>query len=112
MKTSIKQLFMYVILITSAHFTSCSLLKEESDVSPNCSDYGYLKVTNGSTNTIQVIIIDGTRYGSLTPGETETFKLPVGRHNYEFSSANGRGGCSPATVTIVGCGTESRECRG
>jgi hypothetical protein len=103
---------MYAILIISAHFTSCGLLKEESDVSPNCSDYGYLKVTNGSTNTIQVIIIDGTSYGSLTSGETEIFKLSVGRHNYQFTSANGRGGCSPATVTIVACDTESRECRG
>lgn len=113
MKTAIKKLFIYASFCIAASFTSCTPPPDGDDnVTPSCSNYGYLKVTNGSINTIQVIMIDGTRYGSISPGQSETYKLPVGRHDYEFRSANGKGGCSPASVTIVGCDTASRECRG
>ena len=113
MKTAIKQVFFFALLVASAHFTSCLPVDGESGtVGPKCSGYGYLKMTNESINTIQVIIIDGTRYGSLSPGQSEIYKLAVGRHNYESRSANGKGGCSPASVTIVECDTVGRQCRG
>lgn len=71
---------------------------------------GYLKLTNGSSNTIQKIVINGTNYGSLDPGDSETIRLGAGRHDYQFVGVNG-GGCYQASVLIVECETEARICR-
>ena len=109
MKTTIKISFFCSFLAVIVQLTSC--LPIDGGVKPACSGYGYLRLKNSSINTIQVVVIDGTRYGSLSPGETETFKLAVGRHQFDQRSANGKGGCSAASVTIVECDTDSRECR-
>lgn len=89
--------------------SSCELVEEETP-KPDCRGKGYLTQTNGSLHTIQQIIIDGTNYGSLDPGDTETFTLAAGRHEVRVVGVNG-GGCSPTTVTIVECETEGRICR-
>ena len=104
MKTSIKFLFFCSFLALTAS-------KCPDGVDPQCSGYGYLKVTNASISTVHVVLIDNTNYGSLTAGRSETYKLATGKHSYEIKSANGRGGCSPGSVTIVECDTDALECR-
>jgi hypothetical protein len=111
MKTAIKFLLFCTSLTLMIQHTSCLPIDTDDSVKPKCSGYGYFKVTNGSISTVQVIVIDGTSYGSLTPGRSDTYKLAVGRHTYEIKSANGRGGCSQGSVTIVECDTDGIECR-
>ena len=72
--------------------------------------YGKFKVTNGSLNTVQRIIIDGTNYGSLDPGNSKEISLAAGKHDYTIEGISGGSGCSPASVIIVECQTEGRQC--
>jgi hypothetical protein len=76
-----------------------------------CDGYGKLKVTNDSNSTVQKILIDGTSYATLSPGESETIELAEGEYYLEFVGMNGGGGCSPSIVHIVECETEGRTCR-
>jgi hypothetical protein len=83
------------------------------DVLDICGGYGYLKLTNDSRNTIQKIRIDGVNYGTLDPGDSETFELTVGKHTVEtLNAVTGRNACSSFEVTIVECDTQGYSCSG
>ncbi|NUO02686.1 MAG: hypothetical protein HUU01_18925 [Saprospiraceae bacterium] len=96
----------FVLVLVCLSLTSCELL--ETPVT--CEGFGYLTVTNGSLNTIHKIMIDGTWYRTLAPGESETIELAAGRYDMQFKG-DGQGGCSPSTATISACKTEGRVCR-
>lgn len=102
--------FFFLLLATILLIASSCEALEEDISDPSCKDIGYLRLTNGSLNTIQMILIDGTNYGTLDPGDTGTYTLGVGRHDFQFKGVNGSG-CAPASVVIAECKTESRICR-
>ncbi|MDX2134740.1 MAG: hypothetical protein SFV52_08140 [Saprospiraceae bacterium] len=84
-------------------FTAC-------DEEARCDGRGELVVTNKSLRTVQMIIIDGTNYGTIDPDETKTIELPSGKYTLEFDGVSGGGGCSPSQVTIDACGSVGRSC--
>jgi hypothetical protein len=78
-----------------------------------CGGYGFLELTNDSNNTYQKIVIDGANYGTLAPGESETFELTVGRHSVaRINIRTGNYACTPFEVTIVECDTQAFSCSG
>lgn len=93
------------LLIVS--ITSCTKPEDDDCELPG---YGFLKISNTSLNTIQRVQIDGTNYGTLDPGDTETYPLGVGTHTFQSIGISGGSGCSLASVIIVECATEARGC--
>lgn len=79
---------------------------------PECEDgWGKLRLENTSLNTVQRILIGGTNYGTLDPGESETYELPVGDYTVTMEGISGGGGCgAPSEVHIPDCGTVGRNC--
>lgn len=104
-----KMKFLFIPILVCLLFTGCEII-DDDPVNPSCQGYGSLKVTNDSNNSVHKIIIGGTWYATLGPGENQTISLAVGNHNVVFQGVNG-GGCSPSWVTIVECQTEGRICR-
>lgn len=83
------------------------------DVLDLCGGYGYLELSNDSRNTYQKIVIDGANYGTLAPGESDTFELTVGRHRVaRINIWTGNYACTPFEVNIVECDTQSFSCSG
>lgn len=83
------------------------------DVLDLCGGYGYLRLTNTSNNTVHKIRIDGINYGTLYPGESETYDLTVGTHVVEtINKRTGNNACSAFVVTIVECDTQGYSCSG
>lgn len=74
-------------------------------------DTGNLQLENKSNNSIHEVILNGTNYGLLAPGQTETYELVSGTYTVEFRGLNGEGGCSQATVIISAGRTQSLNCR-
>ena len=70
---------------------------------------GHLKVENKSTNSHQAVVIDGTNYLDLRPGESQTIDLDPDTYVLEFRGING-GGCGETKVRIKSGQTESRYC--
>jgi hypothetical protein len=105
-----KKITLTLLALMMLSITSC--VKPEDDDDNNCPQpgYGWFRVTNGSLGTVQRMMIDGTNYGTLDPGETMDIPLPAGEHDYIFEGISGGTGCSAATVTIVECQTEGRQC--
>lgn len=104
MKT--RSLTLSALLLLS--ITSCNMEKDEDDCP--LPGYGYLKLSNTSVTTIQSVNIDGTNYGTLDPGDSETYPLAAGTHTFQSIGISGGGGCNAATVIIVECATEARNC--
>lgn len=75
------------------------------------SSNGTLALKNSSLNTVQKIMIDGVNYGTLDPGEDDTYDLPAGEHEFAQVGISGGTGCSPAKVIIVECETQSFQCK-
>lgn len=72
---------------------------------------GTLKYENKSLYTVQRIILNGTNYGSIDPGETEEIELTEG--TYEFSTPGLSGGDGCASISIIyikPCETVGRSC--
>jgi len=76
---------------------------------PTCST-GTLRCTNTSSNTVQRIMISGTNYGSLDPGETRSIDLAPGSWSLQFVGISGGSGCSASTFNIAACQSVSRGC--
>ena len=106
MKIAITSLLLVGLLMAGSY--SCVKEKEKDNCKPG---YGWLKMTNGSLTTIQKVMIDGTNYGTLDPGETATYQLAAGKHTFESIGISGGGGCSQASAIIVECATEARVCK-
>lgn len=104
---AIKHMFL-ISLICAGIITSCSEEKKDNCIKPG---YGLLKITNGSNTTVHKILIGGTNYGTLDPGETGSYLLPAGSHTIESVGLSGGSGCGQATVIIVACSTEARVCK-
>lgn len=105
MKTKI---LLISLLAVAIMITSC---QKEDGSSNNCNNKGTLKMCNESANTVHSVIIDGTNYGNISPGNCKEESLASGKYDIEFRSTTGSGGCSQSTVTIVKCETEGRVCR-
>jgi len=91
----------------SIFFQSC--IPEDTETSW-CSDSGTLVLHNTSANTVQKILIDGTNYGTLYPGDRQEIDLPVGKYEVYLKSTSGEGGCSPSYVTLQDCDRIGRQC--
>ena len=104
---AIKNMFLISLLCTGI-ITSCTEEKKDNCIKPG---YGLLKLSNGSNTTIHKILIDGTNYGTLDPGETGSYLLPAGQHTFESVGISGGGGCGQASVIMVACSTEARICK-
>lgn len=109
-----KILFVMKILIIlsslvglSIFFQSC--MPEDVETS-DCSDSGTLVLQNTSANTVQKILIDGTNYGILYPGDKQEIDLPVGKYEVYLKSTSGGRGCSPSYVTLQDCDRIGRQC--
>lgn len=76
---------------------------------PTCST-GTLRCTNSSNNTVHRIMISGTNYGSLDPGETRSIELAPGSWSLQFVGISGGSGCSASSFNIAACQTVSRGC--
>jgi hypothetical protein len=101
-----RALWISVLLIFLLGTIACDVL----DV---CGNKGYLKLTNRSCNTVQIILKDGIKYGTIYPGESDTFEISVGTHVVEIKNKKtGGDACCPSEITIVECGTESYSCSG
>jgi hypothetical protein len=74
------------------------------------SKTGKLALKNNSLNTVQKIMIDGVNYGTLDPGEDDTYDLPAGEHEFQQVGISGGTGCAPAKVIIIECETQSFKC--
>ena len=98
--------FLALILLS---MSSCVKQEDDDNDCPQAG-YGWFKVTNGSLGTVQRMMIDGTNYGTMDPGDVMNIPLPAGQHDYIFEGISGGAGCSAATVTIVECQTEGRQC--
>lgn len=99
-------------MLAVALFTLSACEKDEA-VSPNSSPScatGTLRCTNSSTNTVQRIMISGTNYGSLDPGETRSIELAPGSWSLQFVGISGGSGCSASNFNIAACQTVSRAC--
>ncbi len=103
MKKSRLLLAIPILAILSLHFTAC-------DKEAYCEGRGTLNVENKSLHTVQRILIDGTNYGSLDPGESKDIELAAGKYTLQFVGINSGGGCTPSQVTIDACGEEGRSC--
>lgn len=103
-----KTISLTLLSLVMISITSCTKPEEEDDCP--LPGYGYLKLNNTSLNTIQRVDIDGTNYGTLDPGDSETYPLAAGTHTFQNIGISGGAGCSPATVIIVECATEARSC--
>jgi hypothetical protein len=95
-------IFLFATLILIA---SCK--KEEQC---KTSRQGILKLTNGSLNTVQRVMIDGVNYGTIDPGESKESSLAAGSHEFQQVGISGGTGCSAAKVIIVECETEGYQC--
>lgn len=88
----------------------CSDAKIADNNICSCNGYGYLNVSNKSNTTVQKILIGGTNYGTLDPGESKEIRLAAGKHTLAFQALSGGGGCNPSEVLITECGSEYIFC--
>lgn len=81
---------------------------------PSCKKYskGRLSVSNTSVNTVQRIMIDGTNYGSLDPGNKKEFEFEPGKYTVQLVGISGGTGCSASIVTVVKGETHGVSCSG
>lgn len=105
---NIKQLLLVIPMIAAI---AC---EKDDDVAPASSGSacatGILRCTNTSNSTVQRILISGTNYGSLDPGETLSIELAPGSWTLQFVGINGGSGCSLSSFNIAACQTVSRAC--
>lgn len=79
-------------------------------VTPNTCTTGTLYCHNASTNTVQRVLLSGTNYGSLDPGESRSFELAPGNWTLQFVGISGGPGCDESIFNIAACQTVSRAC--
>ncbi len=95
-----------VLLVTTAvgSTTACS------DVTGSCTTA--IQVENQSvTNQTYEVLIDGIRFGAITPGQTDTWEVNPGPHIVEVNFAGGGVACTPALPTVEECQTRGLVCR-
>lgn len=81
-----------------------------SDVTGSCVTA--IEVTNDSvTNQTYEIVIDGIRFGAITPGQSDSWEVSPGPHIVETNFAGGGIACSPALPTVEECQTRGLVCR-
>lgn len=101
----------FFLVITMIAAVAC---EKDDDVAPASSGSacatGILRCTNTSNSTVQRILISGTNYGSLDPGETRSIELAPGSWTLQFIGLNGGSGCSASSFNIAACQTVSRAC--
>ena len=98
-------IFSMIMIVFVIGFTNCK------KTSTGCNGMGTLSLSNQSISTTQKIMIDGSSYGNLYPGQTKEISLAAGTHDWQLVGLNG-GGCSPASVIIVECQEVGFYCDG
>ncbi len=77
---------------------------------PTTCNTGTLRCSNTSLHTVQRILVSGTNYGTIDPGETRNIELAPGNWTLRFVGISGGQGCSESTFNIASCQTISRSC--
>ena len=106
MKITINLLCFFTCLIML--FSSC--VPEE--MQPDCNGKGELTLRNTSTQTLQRVMVNGVNYGTLDPGESETYNLTPGTYTVEQDGVSGGGGCGEFIVNVTECSSQSFGCGG
>jgi len=75
-----------------------------------CGGTGTLTVKNASINTVQRIVISGTNYGTLDPGEEMEIELAEGAWELESIGLSGGDGCGVSWFNITECDEIGRQC--
>lgn len=76
-----------------------------------CDGKGTLTVKNSSLHTVQQIVISGTDYGTIDPGESKEIDLTAGTWKLKFVGISGGEGCtSESEFVIDACGELGRQC--
>jgi hypothetical protein len=76
---------------------------------PSCTT-GTLRCSNTSLHTVQKILLNGTNYGTIDPGEYRDISLAPGNWNLQFVGISGGSGCNATSFNIAACQSMGRAC--
>lgn len=102
---------LFLLAIPLLFLASCDR-DDDDNATPGTTpcNTGTLRCTNTSNATVQRIMISGTNYGSLDPGETRSIELAPGSWSLQFVGISGGSGCSASNFNIAACQTVNRSC--
>ena len=90
-------------------FTACKKEDTVEPSTPTCTT-GTLRCTNSSVHTVQKVLLNGTNYGTLDPGEDMVVTLAPGNWTLHFVGLSGGAGCSSSSFNIAACQSVGRSC--
>lgn len=88
---------------------ACVKEEPEPPTVPTCTT-GTIRCSNTSLHTVQKIMINGTNYGTIDPGEFRDISLAPGSWTLQFVGISGGSGCSASSFNIAACQSMGRSC--
>lgn len=104
-----KRSTLFVLLGLFATTVACVKEEPVEPVAPSCTT-GTLRCSNTSLHTVQKIMLNGTNYGTIDPGEYREISLAPGNWSLQFVGISGGSGCNASAFNIAACQSMGRSC--